>query len=172
MGDWPSCSTSLRVADTGVPGANIVYQIVAVAPRKAQPLTGVVPGIEPILARPELTFAPAIKVSGDVDMVYFSGVTAYPPDVDPWNSGTFSLPEDIDAQDRMLTDKIERLLRSAGICWQHIILITRIGEPGDGTYMREKLGDWRPCGTSRAISTGVPGAKVLYEITAVAPRGA
>ena len=172
MGDWRSCSTSLRVTDTGVPGANIVYQIVAAAPRKAQPLTGVVPGIEPILARPELTFAPAIRVSGDVDMVYFSGVTAYPPDVDPWNSGTFSLPEEIDTQDRMLTDRIESMLQAAGITWQHIILITRIGEPGDGTYMREKLGDWRPCGTSRAISTGVPGAKVLYEITAVAPRGA
>ena len=172
MGDWRPCSTSLRVTETGVPGVNIVYQITAVAPRKAQTLTGVVPGVEPILARPELAFAPAIRVSGNLDLVYFSGITAYPPDVDPWNAGSFSLPEEIDTQDRMLTDQIESMLQAAGISWQHIILITRIGEAGDGTYMREKLGDWRPCGTTRAISTGIPGAKVLCEVTAVAPRGA
>ena len=143
----------------------------------AQTKSAVVKGIEPILPRPEvpladMAFAPGIRVSSDMDLVYFSGITAYPVEVDPWNPGTFKLPADIDTQNRMLTDNIDRMLQAAGITWQHIIHIVRYtAEAGGGNYMREKLGDWRPCSTSlRVTDTGVPGAKVLYEITAVAPR--
>jgi enamine deaminase RidA (YjgF/YER057c/UK114 family) len=173
MGDWRPCSTSLQVTDTGIPGANVLYQITAVAPHRIQTTKGTVPGIEPILARPDMAFAPAtpaIKVSRDLDLVYLSGMTAYPADVDPWNAGNFNLPESIDAQDRMATDNIDRTLRAAGITWQHVVLIARTGEAGSDNDMREKMGGWRPCRTTRAISTGVPGAKVLYEITAIAPR--
>lgn len=170
MGDWRPCSTSLQVTDTGIPGANALYQITAVAPHRAQTTRGAVPGIEPILARPEMARAPAMRVSRDLDLVYLSGMTAYPADVDPWNAGNFRLPEDVDAQDTMATDNIDRTLRAAGITWQHVVLIARTGEAGSGNDMREKIGGWRPCRTSRAISPGVPGAKVLYEITAVAPR--
>jgi hypothetical protein len=56
------------------------------------------------------------------------------------------------------------------LTWQHVVLIARTGEAGSANYMREKMGGWRPCRTIRAISTGIPGARVLYEITAVAPR--
>jgi enamine deaminase RidA (YjgF/YER057c/UK114 family) len=176
-GDWSPCSTSLRVTDTGVPGATALYQITAAAPRKALANRGAVPGIEPIFPRPDMSLrdlpsAPAIRVSRDVDLVFFSGVTAYPLNVDPWNPGTFRLPEDLGAQERMLTDNLDRMLRAAGITWQHIILLARVGEVSGASSMREKLGEWRPCRTTRAVSTGIPGAKVMCEITAVAPRRA
>jgi enamine deaminase RidA (YjgF/YER057c/UK114 family) len=121
-----------------------------------------------------MAFAPAIKVSSEMDLVYFSGITAYPLEVDPWNPGAYRLPQDMDSQNRMLAENIDRMLRAAGITWQHIIMIVRyVAEQGGANYMREKLGDWRPCSTSlRVTDTGVPGAKVLYEITAVAPRRA
>jgi len=170
MGDWRPCSTSLQVTDTGIPGANRLYQITAVAPHKAQTTKGTVPGIEPFLARPDMAFAPAMRVSRDLDLVYISGMTAYPTDVDPWNPGNFRLLENVDAQDKMATDNIDRTLRAAGITWQHVVLISRAGEAISGNYMLEKMGGWRPCRTTRAIGTGVPGARVLYEITAVAPR--
>lgn len=177
MGDWSPCSTSLRVTDTGVPGATALYQITAAGPRKALTSRGTVRGIEPILPRPDISLqdlpsAPAIRVSSDVDLVYFSGVTAYPLHVDPWNPGTFRLPEDLGTQERMVTENVDSMLKAAGLTWQHIILLARIGEVSGLSSMRDRLGDWRPCRTTRAVSTGIPGAKVMCEITAVAPRRA
>lgn len=175
MGAWSPCSTSLRVKDTGVPGVNTLYQITAVAPRRPITTRGPVAGIEPIFHRPgvvlkDLPLAPAIRVTRDVDLVYFSGVTAYPFDVDPWNPGPYTLPDDLATQEKMVADNIDRMVKAAGITWQHIILLARTGEVRSLTAMQERMGDWRPCRTTRAVSTGIPRAKVLVEVTAVAPR--
>jgi hypothetical protein len=113
--------------------------------------------------------APAIRVSSSVALVFFSGVTVYPPDVDPWNPGSFRAPQDVDAQEKMLLDILDAALKAAGITWQHVILIERVGEPASPGYLHQKLGDWRPCRVTRVVSTGIPGARVMYEITAVAP---
>jgi enamine deaminase RidA (YjgF/YER057c/UK114 family) len=174
-GDWSPCSTSLRVTDTGVPGSNVLYQITAAAPRKPQIASGSVRGIEPIFHRPgvaltDLPLAPAIRVSSDVDLVYFTGVTAYPLDIDPWNPGTYKLPEDLATQEKMVADNIDKMLAAAGITWQHVILLVRVGEVSGLSAMRDKMGNWRPCRTTRAVGTGIPGAKILCEVTAVAPR--
>jgi len=175
-GDWRPCSTSLRVNETGVPGANVLYQITAVAPHKPITTRGPVPGIEPIFHRPgvtlkELPLAPAIRVTSAVDLVYFPGVTAYPFDVDPWNPARYALPDDLATQEQMVADNITRMLNTAGLTWQHIILMTRVGDVRALAAMQDRLGDWRPCRTTRAVSTGIPGARVLCEVTAVAPRG-
>ncbi len=172
MGDWRPCSTSLRVNDTGIPGANVLYQITAVAPRRPPAAKGTVPGVEPILSRPEMMFAPAVKVGSSMDLVYFSSITAYPVDVDPWNAGNFKLPDDVDAQEKMVVDNLERMLKAAGLGWQHTVLVARTGEVGRTNHLRDRMGTWRPAGTRRAVSTGVPGARVMYEITAAAPRRA
>lgn len=175
-GDWSPCSTSLRVTDTGVPGSNVLYQITAAAPHRPITSRGPVPGIEAIFHRAgvtlrDLPLAPAIRVTRDVDLVYFPAVTAYPIGVDPWNPGTYRLPDDLAAQEKMVADNIDRMLKAAGITWQHIVLLARTGEVRRLSAMQERMGDWRPCRTTRAASTGIPGAKVLCEVTAVAPRG-
>jgi 2-iminobutanoate/2-iminopropanoate deaminase len=175
-GTYSPCSTTLRVTDTGVPGTNVLYQLNAAAPRKALTSTqGVVPGIEPVLHRSgialrDLPAAPAIRVSSDVDLVYLSGITAYPASVDPWNQGSFALPNDPGAQQRMTIDNVDRMLKTAGVEWNNIILLALTGENAAGLSLRDKLGDWRPCRTTRVVPTGIPGATVLCEITAVAPR--
>jgi enamine deaminase RidA (YjgF/YER057c/UK114 family) len=175
-GTYSPCSTSLRVTGTGIPGATVLYQLNAAAPRKAMPATkGIAPGIEPILHRSgvalrDLPAAPAIRVSSDVDLVYFSGITAYPANVDPWNPGSFALPDDNSAQQKMLTDNVDRILKAAGISWNNIVLLTVTGEAAPGMSMRDRLGDWRPCRTTRVVPTGIPGARVQCEITAIAPR--
>jgi enamine deaminase RidA (YjgF/YER057c/UK114 family) len=173
-GNWRSPGTALQVKDTGVPGAKSLRRMTGVAPRKTQTFKGPVPGIEPILPRPDMVLrnmpaAPAIRVSSRVALVFFSGVTVYPPDVDPWNPGSFTAPQDVDAQEKMLLDILDAALKAAGITWQHVILIERVGESASPSYLHQKLGDWRPCRVTRAVSTGIPGAKVMYEITAVAP---
>ena len=174
-GDWRPCSTTLRVKDTGVPGANVLYQITATAPHREPSARGPVAGIEPIFHRPgvslkELPQAPAIRVTSAVDMVYFPAVTAYPIDVDPWNRGSYTLPDDLATQERMVADNIDRMLKAAGVGWQHIVLMARTGEVNRVAAMQERMGDWRPCRTTRAVSTGIPGARIMCEITAVAPR--
>lgn len=176
-GDWRPCSTSLRVKDTGIPGVNVVYQVTATAPHKQVTARGPVAGIEPILHRPgvtlkELPQAPAIRVTSAVDLVYFPAVTAYPANVDPWNPGSYKVPDDLAAQEKMVADNIDRMLKAAGIGWQNIVLMARTGDVKGVAAMQDRFGDWRPCRTTRAVSTGIPGAKVMYEVTAAAPRRA
>ena len=103
-------------------------------------------------------------------MVYFPAVTAYPLDIDPWKPGAYKLPDDAAAQEKMVADNIERLLKAAGISWQHVVLMTCIGEVKGVAAMQERMGDWRPCRTTRAVRTGIPGARLMVEVTAVAPR--
>ena len=155
-GDYSPCSTSLRVTDTGIPGTNVLYQLNAVAPRKTiAAARGVVAGIEPILPRPgmvlrDLPAAPAIRVSSDVDLVFFSSVTAN--------------------DEQGLASGVERALKGAGLAWNNVVLMTLVGQGVTGATLRAPLGDWRPCRTIRAVSTGLPGAAMQCEITAVAPR--
>jgi enamine deaminase RidA (YjgF/YER057c/UK114 family) len=171
QGDWRSCSTTLRVKDTGIPGVNAVYHMTAAAPRRATPMTkGPVPGIEALLVESGMTLAPAIRVSSDVDLIHFSGITAYPIDVDPWNPGSYRLPQDTAAQETLLVQNVDRMLKMAGVTWQHIVVLNRTGEGAPFSSMTERMGAWRPCRSTRAVPSGVPGAKVLCDMTAVAPR--
>jgi enamine deaminase RidA (YjgF/YER057c/UK114 family) len=172
QGDWRSCSTTLRVKETGVPGVNIVYHMTAAAPRRGALTKGPVPGVEPLLLERGMASAPAIRVSSDVDLIYFSGITAYPVDVDPWNPGSYRLPDDTAAQEKLLVANVDRMLKMAGITWQHIVVLNRTGEGAPFSAMTERMGSWRPCRSTRAVPSGVPGAKVLCDITAVAPRRA
>ena len=174
-GDWRPCSTTLRVNDTGVPGIGVLYQITAAAPHRPITMRGFVPGVEPILYGPgvalkELPQAPAIRVTRDADLVYFPGVTAYPRDVDPWNPGSYRLPDDLAMQERMVADTIDRLLKEAGLTWRHIVVMNRVGEVRGAAWMQDRLGDWRPCRTTRAVGTGIPGAKLMVDFTAVSGR--
>ena len=133
--------------------------------------------MEPILPRRDIALkdlpaAPAIRVNSSVDLVFFSGTTVFPSDVDPWNPGAFTAPQDVETQEKIVIDKLDNALKAAGITWQHVVLIHRVGEAANGSYLKQKLGDWRPCRVTRVLSTGVPGARLMYEITAVAPRRA
>ena len=175
-GNYSPCSTSLRVDNTGVPGINALYNLTAAAPHKAATaIPGAVRGIEPILpggaALKDLPQAPAVRVSTDLDLLFFSGITAYPLDVDPYTaSSSHSLSADVAAQERAIEANIDRALKDAGLGWNNIVHMTRVGEVGGVNAYREKFGDWRPARFTRAVGTGVPGAKVMVEIIAAAPR--
>jgi enamine deaminase RidA (YjgF/YER057c/UK114 family) len=155
-GTYSPCSTSLRVMDLGIPGVNVLNELNAAAPRKAiTAARGIAAGIEPILhqsgvALKDLPAAPAIRVSSDADLLFFPAMTA--------------------ADERGLADAIDRQLKAAGVSWNNIVLMSLVGDVKDGSVLRARLGDWRPCRSARAVPTGVAGASVLCEITAVAPR--
>ena len=67
-------------------------------------------------------------------------------------------------------DNVDRMLKMAGIGWQNIVVLDRTGEGAPFSPMTERMGTWRPCRPTRAVTSGVPGAKVLCDITAVARR--
>ena len=176
-GNWRSPGTALQVTNTGVPGAKSLRQLTAVVAGKKEAFRGPIPGLgmEPVLPRRDMVLkdlpaAPAIRVSSSADLVFFSGTTVFPPNVDPWNPGNFTAPQDVDAQEKIVIDELDAALKAAGITWQHVVLIQRVGEATSGRYLAQKLGNWRPCRVTRVLSTGIPGARVMYEITAVAPR--
>jgi hypothetical protein len=64
------------------------------------------------------------------------------------------------------------MLKAAGVTWQQDIVLDRTGDGAAFSPMTERMGTWRPCRTTRVVNSGVPGAKVLCDITAVAPRRA
>ena len=155
-GDYSPCSTSLRVTNVGIPGVNVLNELSAAAPRKQMAATpGVMRGIEPVLHRSgvalrDLPAAPAVRVASTVDLVFFAGVHG--------------------ANEAAAADAAERQLKAAGLGWSNVVQMLITGESVDGTAMPPRLGDWRPARTVRRVPTGFPGAGVLLEITAAAPR--
>src|SRR4051812_3644283 len=84
-----------------------------------------VKGLDVIFPRPEVidrqAYAPGIKVSKDLDLLYFSALTPYPPEVDPWDPGEFKRAEDPMERSRMPPANLDRLLKAAGATWEHVI---------------------------------------------------
>jgi enamine deaminase RidA (YjgF/YER057c/UK114 family) len=155
-GDYSPCSTSLRVTNVGIPGVNVLNELNAAAPRKQMAATpGVMRGIEPVLHRSgvalrDLPAAPAVRVGSTVDLVFFAGVHG--------------------ATEAAAADAAERQLKAAGLGWNNVVQMLITGESVDGAAVRSRLGEWRPARTVRRVPTGIPGADVLLEITAAAPR--
>jgi enamine deaminase RidA (YjgF/YER057c/UK114 family) len=173
-GTWRPCSTSLRVLDTGVPGVTVMNQITATAPHRPAAGNGTVPGIEVIFPRTGMTLAdvpaaPGIRITNAVDLVYFPGVTAHPLGVNPWSPGSATVPTDLAAQEAAVADNLDRQLKSAGLTWQHVILLTVVGEVSSLSLFQDRFGTWKPCRTTRAVRTGIPGARLQADIVAVAP---
>jgi len=135
-----------------------------------------VKGIEPVLPRPEvkltdMAFAPAVRVHKDMDLVFLSGMTAWPLDVDPWNPGATTIPDDIEEQSHLMMKNIQSVLDKIGITWGHVVMMVRFSTENRGAGIaREYLGDWRPSSTTIGVTEiGIPGAKVLYDVVAAAP---
>ncbi len=173
---WPPMSV-YEIEGLSSPQARVEIEMWVVPPSaEAQKYATPAPvkGLFSVLPRPEVVartgYAPGILVSKDMDLVFMSALTAWPFNVDPWNPGSFKLPADTAAQEKMLADNVERTLKAAGLTWQHIVVLDRTGEGAAFSSMTERMGSWRPCRTTRVVSSGVPGAKVLCDMTAVAER--
>ena len=116
------------------------------------------------------SFAPGIRVSADMDILFLSGVTARPLDLDP--AEPWEYPEDLEEQARMALDSVQAVLDEAGIGWRDVIKIVRFYTESPANSVRaEYLGDWNPCSTTLGVERlPDPGAKIMYDVTAVVPR--
>ena len=72
----------------------------------------------------------------------------------------------------MVLDNVQGVLDEAGITWREVIKIVRFYTESGGNAVRaEYLGDWNPCSTTLGVEQlPEPGAKIMYDVTAVVPR--
>ena len=172
MRPW-SCGTSVRVAEVGIPGVSALNEIVAAAPHTPLAARGYVPGIEPVLPRPgillkDLPQAPAIRITSSVHSRLLSRRHRLSARHHPWSAGAIMPPADVASQERLIEQNIELLLRMAGVTWRQVVQLKVTGEAASLRTLRARFGDWRPCRTTRVVGTGIPGAKLVCELTAVA----
>ncbi len=115
-------------------------------------------------------FAPGLRISSDMDLLFLSGMTARPPELDL--SAPYEFSDSIEEQTRSVLENIQGVLDEAGITWREVIKIVRFYTEAGGNAIRaEYLGDWQPCSTTLGVDRlPDPGAKIMYDVTAVVPR--
>ncbi len=115
-------------------------------------------------------FAPGLRISSDMDLLFLSGMTARPPELDA--AEAYDYPDSIEEQTRSVLENIQGVLDEAGITWREVIKIVRFYTEAGGNAIRaEYLGDWQPCSTTLGVDRlPDPGAKIMYDVTAVVPR--
>ncbi|MCI3950704.1 MAG: endoribonuclease [Burkholderiales bacterium] len=127
--------------------------------------------------RRELPYAPAIHVSGPVDILFLSGMTAAPlyhshPHV---REEHYHAP-DIDTQVRRAMDKVKMVLETEGLTLRHVVKIAKYltdmrDLEGMSSVLAEYFGEWKPASTTICVNClNQPGARVEIEVTAVRPR--
>ena len=116
------------------------------------------------------SFAPGLRISSDMDLLFLSGMTARPPELDL--SEPYEFSDSIEEQTRSVLENIQGVLDEAGITWREVIKIVRFYTEAGGNAIRsEYLGDWQPCSTTLGVDRlPDPGAKIMYDLTAVVPR--
>ncbi len=116
------------------------------------------------------SFAPGLRISSDMDLLFLSGMTARPPELDL--SEPYEFSDSIEEQTRSVLENIQGVLDEAGITWSEVIKIVRFYTEAGGNAIRsEYLGDWQPCSTTLGVDRlPDPGAKIMYDVTAVVPR--
>jgi len=116
------------------------------------------------------SFAPGLRISSDMDLLFLSGMTARPPELDL--SEPYEFADSLEEQTRSVLENIQGVLDEAGITWREVIKIVRFYTEAGGNAIRaEYLGDWQPCSTTLGVDRlPDPGAKIMYDVTAVVPR--
>jgi enamine deaminase RidA (YjgF/YER057c/UK114 family) len=171
--------TSVEINGLSSPQARLEIDmwVIPTAPLKVT-RTANVDGVEEIFPRPEMRsrvgYALGVKIDRRMDLLFFSSITPYPFEVDPWNPGEFKLPAEPAAQSKLATESLDAIMNVAGITPQHFMLgAGYTAQQGGGPSFGARSGNWRSPGTAlQVVDTGVPGVRGLRQITAVAPHKA
>ncbi len=147
---------------------------VAADTKKPFTLTAVHPKPEEAWKMP---YAPAIRVSGDCDLVFLSGATASPLyHHHPHRDEEHVQPHSIEQQTRNAMDAIKSILDDLGASWRDVIKITKyLTDFRDADAMHKTMhgyfGDWLPASTTVCINQlSSPGARVELDMIVAVPR--
>lgn len=147
---------------------------VAVDTKKPYTLSQVHPKPEEAWKMP---YAPAIRVSGECDLVFLSGATASPLyHHHPHQDHEHVHPHSIEQQTKNAMDAIKLILDDLGATWRDVIKITKYltdFREADAMHktMHGYFGDWLPASTTVCINQlSSPGARVELDMIIAVPK--
>lgn len=129
--------------------------------------------LDVIQPRPDLAdttvFAPGIRVDAGTDIVFLSGISAFPLYPDAEENQNFEMPSDIGEQKRLAAENLQLILDDLGVGWRNIVKMVQFyTEPGGGQAIRDRLDGWTPCSSNIGVSAlPIPGAKIVFDVTVV-----
>jgi 2-iminobutanoate/2-iminopropanoate deaminase len=127
--------------------------------------------------KPDMPYAPAIRVSAPGDLLFISGATPSPLyHKHPHVLSEHNHPVAIEAQTRLAMENIKSILDHEGLAWTDVVKITRYltdmrDMDGVMAAMGSYFGDWTPASTTVCVNQlSTPGARVEIDMIAVYPK--
>lgn len=127
--------------------------------------------------KPDMPYAPAIRVTAPGDLLFISGATPSPLyHKHPHVLSEHNHPVRIGDQARLAMENIKSILDHEGLTWTDVIKITRyLTDMRDMddliTTMAEYFGSWTPASTTVCVNQlSTPGARVELDMIAVYPK--
>ncbi|HZQ14371.1 MAG TPA: RidA family protein [Pseudolabrys sp.] len=127
--------------------------------------------------KPDMPYAPAIRVTAPGDLLFISGATPSPLyHKHPHVLSEHNHPVGIEAQTRLAMDNIKSILDHEGLAWTDVIKVTKYltdmrDMDGMVAAMAEYFGDWTPASTTVCVNQlSTPGARVELDMIASYPK--
>lgn len=127
--------------------------------------------------RPDMPYAPAMRVTGGPDLLFISGATPSPLyHKHPHDWSEHDHPVDIREQTRRALAAIKSILDHEGLTWTDVVKVTKyLTDMRDmermSAVLREMFGDWTPASTTVCVNQlSTPGARVEIEMIAAYRR--
>ena len=127
--------------------------------------------------KPDMPYAPAIRVTAPGDLLFISGATPSPLyHKHPHVLAEHNHPVGIEAQTRLAMDNIKSILDHEGLTWTDVIKVTKYltdmrDMDGMVAAMADYFGDWTPASTTVCVNQlSTPGARVELDMIASYPK--
>lgn len=128
--------------------------------------------------RPDMPYAPAIRIEAPGDLLFISGATPSPLyHKHPHDLSEHNHPVSIKEQTKLAMENIKGILDHQGLTWTDVIKVTKyLTDMRDMDDMSRVLGqyfgDWTPASTTVCVNQlSTPGARVEIDMIAVFPKG-
>ncbi|MFN7751586.1 MAG: RidA family protein [Pseudomonadota bacterium] len=127
--------------------------------------------------RPDMPYAPAMRVVGGADLLFVSGATPSPLyHRHPHDLQEHDHPVSIREQTRRAMENIRGILEHEGLRWTDVVKVTKFltdmrDMDGLVAVMAEYFGDWTPASTTICVNQlSTPGARVEIEMVVAYPK--
>ena len=127
--------------------------------------------------KPDMPYAPAIRVEAPGDLLFISGATPSPLyHKHPHDFSEHNHPVTIEAQTRLAMENVKSILDHEGLTWTDVVKVTKYltdmrDMDGMVTVLAEYFGDWTPASTTVCVNQlSTPGARVELDMIAAYPK--
>jgi 2-iminobutanoate/2-iminopropanoate deaminase len=145
---------------------------------KASPTNPAIEEIQTIPERrPDMPYAPAMRVAAGTELLYISGATPSPLyHKHPHELHEHNHPVSIKEQTRLAMENIKSILDHQGLTWTDIVMVKKFltdmrDMDGMVSVLADYFGDWTPASTTVCVNQlSTPGARVELEMIAAYRR--